>query len=233
VYRHELPRIYEMYDLTSRLATSDACFQDLDRSLAEKPQKLRQYRLLERDLSSLNLEAWSFLKSEVTPLLAVRDKRRGWEPLFNKLNQAKAYNHLKACGYNNIRFVPESSNETPDLEAYKSDTRVLCEVKTINVSDIEIKRRAKRSIFNVNTQLDIGFFDKLASDLGKAWSQMTTYDADPAVKKLAYVIVNFDDSLHEYSDCYREQIEKSLAINERSDLEIFLDWKPPFDTAKS
>jgi hypothetical protein len=30
---------------------------------------------------------------------------RGWQPLFDKLNQAKAYNYLKQAGCTNIAFT--------------------------------------------------------------------------------------------------------------------------------
>lgn len=68
-------------------------------------------------MAGLDPSAWAFLKSEVVPLLLVRDVIRGWQPLFDKLNQAKAYNHLKEVGYDAVRFIPRSSvgEKTPDL----------------------------------------------------------------------------------------------------------------------
>ena len=106
VYRRELPRIYELRDLLPNPPPPGAYFCNLDKSLAEIPQKLRQFRDLERDLQGLNAAAWNFLKSELEPLLTAQDAKRGWQRLWDRLNQAKAYNHLKHAGYRNIEFIP-------------------------------------------------------------------------------------------------------------------------------
>ena len=58
VYRRELPRIYELRDLLPNPPPPGAYFCNLDRSLAEIPQKLRQFRDLESDLQGLNATAW-------------------------------------------------------------------------------------------------------------------------------------------------------------------------------
>jgi hypothetical protein len=60
---------------------------------------------------------------------------------------------------------------------------------------------------------------------------MLAYNPDSAVRKIAYVIVNFDDSLHEYGDRYGSQIAEFMATNPISDLEVQLDIKPPFYAA--
>jgi hypothetical protein len=234
VYRKELPRIYELRDLLPDPVPTRAYFQNLDKSLSEIPQKLWQYRDLEQDLAGLDPTAWAFLKSEVTPLLVVKHEKRGWEPLFDKLNQAKAYNHLKRAGYETVRFLPPSSVKgrmTPDLEASKGSGRALCEVKTINVSDIEAYRRISGDAGTVTDQLTVGFFGKLASDLAQAQAQMAAFYADPAVTKVAYVIINFDHSLHEYADRYREQIERYMADRPTPGLKVAFYWKPPFGSA--
>jgi hypothetical protein len=103
VFRRELPRIYELADVLSVPLPAGAYFYNLDGSFSEIPQKLKQYRDIERDLQGLDPVAWAFLKSELKPLLATRDPKRGWQPLFDKLNQAKGYNHLKTA---DIRTSP-------------------------------------------------------------------------------------------------------------------------------
>jgi hypothetical protein len=233
MYRKELPHIYELRDLLPDPLPPKAYFQNLDNSLSEIPQKLRQYRDLEGDLAGLDPVAWAFLKSEVKPLLQTKHEKRGWEPLFDKLGQAKAYNHLKRAGYESVSFVPPSSvasRMTPDLEAVKGLQRALCEVKTINVSEIEANRRFSKGVAHIRDQLEAGFFGKLAADLAQAEAQMRAFD-DGAALKLAYVIINFDDSLHEYADRYSEQIERYMAENPRSGLQVVFDWKPPFGSA--
>ncbi|MHB8267486.1 hypothetical protein [Bradyrhizobium sp.] len=233
MYRRELPRVYELRDLIQYSSSPDAYFQNFEKSLSEIPPKLKQFRDIERDLQGLDAEAWAFLKSEVTPLLAARDSKRGWQLLFDKLNQAKAFNYLKEVGYLNIRFVPPSAvrgQQTPDLQAEGA----LCEVKTINISEIEAHRRYSGGVGSSTDQLDEGFFRKLSSDLRKAKAQMVAYGAGQNTKHVAYVIVNFDDSLHEYADRYQRQIDRYIAGDPVPGLQVVVfDIKPPFYAAMS
>jgi hypothetical protein len=233
-YRSELPRIYELADLLPDSARPDAYFRDLDERLTENPHRLQFHRELERELAGLDSVAWSFLKSEVQPLLEVKYPQRGWEPLFDRLNQAKAYNYLKRGAYEGVKFIPTSSRpgrKTPDLEASKSGRRVLCEVKTVNPSEVEVHRRASGGVGIVSDRLEPGFFRKLTSDLAEAKVQMTAFDARPDVRKLVYVIINFDDHSHEYADRYHRQIDGYFAEHPSVDLELISDWKAPFATA--
>jgi hypothetical protein len=230
VYLQELPRIFELHDLVASSPSPDAYFRNFEESLSAIPQKLYQFRDIERDLRGLDANAWTFLKSEVAPLLAVRDAKRGWQSLFDKLNQAKAYNYLKAAGYSNIRFVPPSAvrgQQTPDLQA----DGVLCEVKTINMSEIEADRRHSGGVGTSTDSLDEGFFRKLSADLRKAKGQMEAYGTDGGTKLIAYVIVNFDDHLHEYADSYQPQIDQYIAGDPVPGLKVVFDIKPPFYTA--
>ena len=232
MYRNELPLIYELRDMLPDPIPASAYFQNLDKSLSDSQQKLRQYRDLEQDLAGLDAAAWGFLKSEVKPLLMVRHEKRGWHQLFDKLNQAKGYNHLKRAGYEAVSFIPPVPGcMTPDLEARSGTSRVLCEVKTINVSDVEAHRRFFGGVGSVDDQLQAGFFAKLSSDLAKAQAQMAAFDAGPTVRKLAYVVINFDDSLHEYADRYEEQITRYVADHPTHGLEVGFYWKPPFGSA--
>lgn len=231
MYRRELPRVFELHDLVMPSSSPDAYFRNFEKSLSEIRQKLKQFRDLEADLQGLDTEAWAFLKSEVAPLLRVRHPTRGWQFLFDKLNQAKAYNYLKSAGYPNVRFIPPSAvpgQQTPDLEA----DGVLCEVKTINASDAEANRRHSGGVGSVTDQLDEGFFRKLSSDLKKAKAQMVSYDGSVGSKQIVYIIANFDDSLHEYADRYQRQIGSYVAADPVPGLQLVVfDVKPPFYTA--
>jgi hypothetical protein len=231
VHRQKLPRVYELHDLAGQSSSPNAYFQNFEKSLSEIPQKLKQFRDIERDLQGLDVNAWIFLKGEITPLLVTRNSKRGWQPLFDKLNQAKAFNYLKDVGYRNICFVPPSTvkgQQTPDLRA----DGVLCEVKTINISEIEADRWNSGGVGTRTDQLDEGFFRKMSSDLQKAKVQMTAYD-DQNSKHIAYVIVNFDDRLHEYADSYQRQIHQYTASDPVPGLVVVFDIKPPFYTAMS
>jgi len=73
-----------------------------------------------------------------------------------------------------------------------------------------------------------------ASDLVAAKTQMNAYDASVGIKRIAYIVVNFDDSLHEYSDRYRLQIDQYMRMNNPTpEVEVTFDIKPPFYTAMS
>jgi hypothetical protein len=235
--RKELTRIYELGDLLPTPPPPGAYFRELDRTLAEIPQKLKQYRDIEQDLQGLDAAAWAFLKSELKPLLMAKDRKRGWQPLFDKLNQAKAYNYLKRAGYTAVEFIPPSTvkgQRTPDLRAHGGSAKALCEVKTINVSEIESDRRHDGGVGTTDAQLNSGFFTKLAHDLVEARTQMNAYDTDPAIKRIAYVIVNFDDALHECAQLYRLQIEDYMKSgNPAPELDVVFDIKPPFYSAMS
>jgi hypothetical protein len=59
---------------------------------------------------------------------------------------------------------------------------------------------------------------------------MIAYDASPTTIQFAYVVINFDDSLHEY-DRYQSQIDEYVANNPVADLEVSFDVKPAFYAA--
>ena len=93
MYRKELPRVFELHDLIQNPRPPDAYFRDFEKSLAEVPQKLKQFRDIETELQGLDPAAWNDLKAEAAEVLAVRDGKRGWQGLFDILNHAKAYNY--------------------------------------------------------------------------------------------------------------------------------------------
>jgi hypothetical protein len=62
---------------------------------------------------------------------------------------------------------------------------------------------------------------------------MLAFDANPTTKKILYLIVNYDDRLHEYAERYQRQIADFLSVTHPADVEIVFDIKPPFYTAIS
>jgi hypothetical protein len=178
---------------------------------------------------------WAHLKAEIAPLLTAKHETRGWQQIFDKLNQAKAFNYLTSIGCTSIHFIPVShveGQQTPDLGAAEQTRKVLCEVKTINISENETCRRHKCGVGTVTDRLEDKFFDKLASSLAQAEKQMLAYDPDSAIKKIAYVVVNFDHSLHEYADRYRDQINQFVMGYAPHELEIVFDISPAFYSAQ-
>ena len=232
MFRKQIPRLYELHDLLPVPPPPDAYFRDLDQSLIDMPGKLACYQEFEQDLQSLDPDAWTFLKSELRLLLTARDDKRGWQALVDKLNQAKAYAYLKRCGYTQIEFIPPSTvrgQRTPDLSAFAATTKVLCEAKTINISEYEAHRRYTGGVGSTEAQLPDGFFRKLRHDLIEAKDQMNAYDPSVGIKRIAFVVVNFDDFIHEAADLYEAQVKQYLDQNNPApELEIVFGIKHIF-----
>ena len=56
---------------------------------------------------------------------------------------------------------------------------------------------------------------------------MTTYSQDADVKKVVYLVINYDDILHEWAATYSAQLAAFIANNPVPGLDIELDIKPP------
>jgi hypothetical protein len=233
VFRKRYPRIYELKDFVPSPHPPGAYFRDLDASLAQIAQKRKQYDDIEAELGELDDVAWALLKEEVRPYVLRKDKHRAWQQLFDILNQAKAYGYLKREGCEDIEFIPRATTDTqqtPDLKAKRADMMVLCEVKTLNVSQDEIVRMNSGGVGTTHRELNDLFKNKLSVTLDSAKRQMNAYFSGEA-RRIAYVIVNFDDRLHEYGGDYRQQIDEFLELRRTDTLEVVLDIKPPFYTA--
>jgi hypothetical protein len=234
MYRKEIPRVYELRDMAQTPPSPGGYFSDFDNKLQESAVRLKHFRDIEAELQGLDASAWSYLKEQLAPLLAVRIEKRGWQALFDKLNEAKGYNHLVSIGCTNVEFIPVSSvngQRTPDLQGALAGARVLCEVKTINMSEVEAIRRTSGEVGGITLQLPDGFFRKLTSDIETAKSQMAAYDANNTMRKIVYIIVNFDDRLHEYRDDHSAQIDSFIAANPTPKIEIVFHIKPRFYSA--
>lgn len=218
MFRDKLPRLYELRDLIDDPTSVNAYFQDFEKHLKDSPHHVVQiYVRWERTLQTLDLDAWEFLRNEARPYLTCRDgKGRGWEQLFNILNQARAYSYLKATGCSNIRFIPRADAqglETPDVEAVLGSNRLLCEVKSVNNSQDEVNARTKLTVRSIAIRLDPGFFKKLQSDIDKAKNQMYAYDQCGTTARLVYINLRFDDFLAQCKEDYFRQIDEYLSEN--------------------
>jgi hypothetical protein len=235
IYRNELPRIYELRDAARSQSSPIVHFIDFENKLVESPLRLKHFRDIEAELRGLSASAWNDLKSQLRPLLTVKSKKRGSQALFDKLNEAKGYNHLVNIGCSDVGFIPVSRKkglQTPDLKGILSEGNILCEVKTINISQDEATRRADGAAGRVFLELPKEFFGKLKSDLESAQRQMLAYDAGGSARWIAYVVVNFDDNLHEYADDYSRQIEAFVGANAVPGIETFFHIKPAFYSAR-
>jgi len=216
MFRQEMPRVCELRDLITDTSKPCAYFQDFDDSIRDEPSKKQVWLAREREFQRLDPESWQFLKSEARPYLMTRDARRGWQQLISILNHARAHHYLSDEGCLGIRFIARSEingEETPDLEGVLNGMKVLCEVKTVNISDAEATRGQTGGVGSITNSLDEGFFRKLRFDLLKAKSQMEAYGGKGGVRRIAFVVLNFDDFLGEYKADYFGQIDRYLAAN--------------------
>ncbi len=233
LFRAQLPRLFELKDLCKD--KPQRYFPDFVNVLCSSAT-FALYRSWEQTLQCLDDAAWKALKDKAAPRLVLRDRRRGWHQLFESLGEARAYNHLKsALGCQTIEFIPESLKEgekTPDLKASCAGREVLCEAKTLNVSDDEIEARRSCGVRRVGDQRQLSreFSDKLAKVIQIAKGQIESYDRAGAARHLVYLIICFDDSLGFYHEDHSQQIELFLTDNPQG-VEVF--WtRDPIEAAR-
>jgi len=233
MFRQEMPRVYELQDLIRDRSASSAYFQNFDNSVRDKPEKRKMWLARERVFQRVDPESWQFLKSEANPYLTKRNtKGRGHQQLISILNQAWAYNYLIDEGCSRAAFIPpvrKEGRETPDIEGELKEHRVLCEVKTISISDDEAIRRQTGGAGSTADSLGVGFFNKLSSDLLKAKSQLESYDGPAGIRRIAFIVLDFDDWLGEYKANYFRQIDRHLADDPVGGVDIvFYNQRTPF-----
>ena len=233
MFRNEMPRVYELRDLIDDPLSPCAYFQNFDTSICDDdPSKKQTWLAREEAFQKLDLESWSFLKSEAFPYLTAQDPNgRGWEQLISILNQAYAYNYLVDQGCLVVRFIPradKAGQETPDLCGVYKGRKVLCEVKTMQVSENEATCRQAQQGRVITNILSGGFLNKLHHDLCKAKKQLASYASAEDTKRIVFLIINFDDALGEYKAGYYAQIDQYLATASFPDIDIVLynQWTP-------
>ncbi|MDO8987994.1 MAG: hypothetical protein Q7U91_00005 [Sideroxyarcus sp.] len=229
MFREEMPRVYELKDLfegQDNPRTNFLSFRDTDPPLSGMKQAWLAY---EQELRRLDVAAWEFLKGEVN---RHRNKfnggaLRGRQQIMSFLNQARAYNYLVDIVCSHVRFIPEKEIDglkTPDLEGVLNERKVLCEVKTLHISDLEMDRRKREKGWETERPDDrryINFLcEKLKSHLCKAISQMSSYDDSYDVKRIAFIVINFDEFFSNKKAEYYSQIDRWLATDMLSGIDI-------------
>ncbi len=182
-----------------------------------RPEILTGY---EQDLLMLDVEAWRQLKASAVKRL-IHNNRRGWEPLFGILNEAKGYAYLTALGCTDIKMIPHSYEcKRPDFSAALNGALVLCEVKTIHMSDDARTIRPDTSASRSKRCLSEDFLlGKLTRTLRAAKAQLDAFPSSTA-RKLIYVVFNPDESLHEYADDYSLQLRAFLKESSVEGVEV-------------
>lgn len=214
-----MPRLYELKDAVPDPTHPDAYFQNFEKNLARSSHVQDQYKKLERTLGVLDAEAWRDLKERASQYLMVRDHGgRGWQALFDTLNEAKGYTYLRRCGYTSIAFIKRANKKTPDLRAVYDGTTVFCEVKTINVSQDEAARRAQIAqgavmASEVPNHVTPGMLHKVRATLEDSIEQLDTQDPQRAARRIVFTVLTFDDWVGDYQTEYIAQVDGHLLAN--------------------
>jgi hypothetical protein len=212
------PRLRELKAAVPDPTHPDAYFQNFDRRVQEGEHIQRLYLRYERPLQLLDAEAWRDLKERATPLTMKRHPTRGWQGLFDTLNEGLGYAHLHGIGCTGIAFLPRASKRTPDLGASHNGQRVLCEVKTINVSKDEAERRDRTNrgeikAFKVATSVSDGMLGKVTATLASAVEQLAEADSAQTARRIVFTALHFDDWVGDYQTEYIEQLDAHLLAN--------------------
>lgn len=192
-------------DATTRFPADDF-FADFESSCLVDPIKRKHYQSYNDALTLLDDESWNILKEKA--LGHFKDERDGQrkQSFFNQLNESFAYRYLLRKGFENIRFVRAGKKKSPDISFVDRGTANHCEVKTVGISDNEIRRRQSREVIDcgVYSNLSAGFQNKLGTDIDRAWEQIHSFGKNG----LVFILVRFDDiALYHYRK-YREQLSE-------------------------
>ena len=215
--RQELARVFELTDTLSHPSHPDAYFQDFAKSLQDNSQRLGAFRKVDAVLSVLDAEAWKVLKAAASAHLTRPSphKGRGWQAFFDVLSEARGYAYLHGLGCTGIHFVARGDGPAPDIEATNDGRRVLCEVKTINISDDEAGRRRRAHAGSAvasrtPTELGLPYLSKLSKTLANAVRQLDAADPARAAQRIVFAVLNFDDWVGDYYPAYFREIDAYL-----------------------
>jgi hypothetical protein len=215
VLRQELMRVFELKDALSDPASPDAYFKNFEESLEEIDQKREAFRRVEASLSLLDVDAWRTLKQSAAAQLTRRRAGRGWQDLFDVLSEARAYAYLRSIRCSEIRFLKRENRPTPDLEAIHDGRRLLCEVKTVNISDREAERRQRvysgtPVASKTPTVLGPQYLAKLSKTLASAVQQLDAADPERTARRFVFCVLHFDDWVGDYYPEYFREIDGHL-----------------------
>ena len=181
---------------------ADGFFAEFEKNIRVAARR-KAYRYYNDALMLLDDESWKILKAKAVEQYGNEREGQTKQPFFNQLNEAFAYRYLLRRKFTNIRFLEEGKKRTPDIRFFDQERELYCEVKSIGISQDEIKRRNGgvhdgRVYLNVNE----GLINKLKSDIDGARKQIQSVGKDGIV----FMAVRFDDwVLHHYEN-YRKQL---------------------------
>ena len=198
-----MERFRELVAGTRKSCPDDDFFANFENN-CRTPTVRKHYRCYNDALMTLDDESWNILKQKaINHFQNERDGQRK-QGFFNQLNEAFAYRYLLHQGFKYVRLIKEGKSKSPDIRFVDRGAKSYCEVKTVGISDDEIRRRAGGSVHDgaVYFALSTGFLDKLADDITRAWKQIHSLGDNG----LVFVLVQFDDLALDHYRRYRKQL---------------------------
>lgn len=165
-------------------------------------------------LSILDEKSFNTIKTKLEIAFKEQGEPRGKVNFVSILNECFAYQYLQKKGFSQIVFLEESNKSkknkprSADIKYQDGDVMHYCEVKTIHISDDELKR-PNGEVFSssVYESLGEGFFNKLKHDIEKnARDQLNNAG-------LVFFVVYFDDFTHYYIEEYKAQLVNFFSNN--------------------
>ncbi len=223
IWANNFPRLYELYHESEQ--PNEANYFATFHEDLKKPCAQPLYERLEEELEQLDSDAWWGFKQKVLRYITIIDSRRGYSQLFDFFNEAKGYLYLKSEGCEEIRFIPEETNGTPDLIARCGGSVCLLEVKTVNKSKDEIniiKANSERPVVRMQViegrlGLDDSLKRRITRKINKAKKQLMSYVCDGIQRRIVYLIIHLDIALASDS---RNRDELVAYIDEQGDEQI-------------
>jgi hypothetical protein len=211
------PRLCEPREALPTPMPPGAYFQHFEEDLGDEDVR-SVYTKVERTLGVLDAEAWRDLKERAVHVLMAHDEKRGWQALFSTLNESKGYAYLRSIGCTDVAFIKRQHKKTPDLRAMLDGSRVLCEVKTINISQDEADRRdrvhhGETSAFSVPLHVTPQLLQKVSATLKYAVEQLDHEDPQRTARRIVFAVVYFDDWLGRCQPQYIADIDAYLLAN--------------------
>jgi hypothetical protein len=206
-----MKRIPEIIGILRHRYPRDDFFSEFEESCRISAAKRYYYRLYDKALMTLDDDSWEILKDKAVRHYMDHRKGQRKQGFFNQLNEAFAYRHLVGSGFHDVHFIREGVCKSPDIRFAVDNTQSYCEVKTLGISDEEIRRRSSRKVINgaLYVNLSAGFLNKFFEAVVTAQKQIAAWGATG----LVYVMILFDDIAQDYYQNYRKQMIKFALDN--------------------
>jgi len=195
----DFPRLYEL-SRDCEQGNEGKYFEYIESALDLLWGARQKYEKIEEELQQLDNDAWQELKKKACKYVASKHKLRGWQQLFNTLNEAKGYLYLKSEGCTGIHFIPEGRDKNPDLYGRCGNSVFVIEVKTINESEDEIDWIQENSKYQngcvsareAHSGLDDTLKGKIIKTINAAKEQLKSKEFSGAQRKIVYLVIRLD-----------------------------------------